>query len=306
MNSNNGKDYPNVKLIDPINRYKDFEITFPPPAFPQLQRDFENPPDSGEKTYKGRGRLQGLKALVTGGDSGIGRAVVLAFLREGATVAINYLPAEEPDVDDFSRFLAKEGLSVERIPGDLRNERFCDTLVNWAAHRMGGLDILVNNAGMFPLLDPNSPPSFSTADLKACFETNVYAPYFLVRAAIQVMPRGGSIIFTASGVVTDPHGFGVEYGASKGAVTYMVRGLAQQLASRGIRVNGVAPGFTYTPLAAAAGAVPGLVEQFAATFPFQRLAQPAELAPLYVSLADPVQSYTSGEIFAATGGSIGV
>lgn len=140
-------DYPNVELIDPINRFSNFEFTFPPPRFPVLQRDFENPPDCGEGSYKGRGRLQGLKVLVTGGDSGIGRAVVIAFAREGAKVAINYLPQEEPDAEDLAKFLHREGISIERFPGDLRDETFCSKLVWQAAHRLGGIDILVSNAG---------------------------------------------------------------------------------------------------------------------------------------------------------------
>lgn len=139
--------YPNVELIDPVNRFSNFEYTFPPPRFPVLQRDFRNPPDCGERSYKGRGRLQGLKALVTGGDSGIGRAVVIAFAREGARVAINYLPEEEPDAEDLAQFLKREGLSIERFPGDLRDEAFCSKLIWQAAHQLGGLNILVNNAG---------------------------------------------------------------------------------------------------------------------------------------------------------------
>lgn len=133
--------------MDPVSRFNDFEYTFPPPAYPVLQKDFENPPDCGEKSYKGRGRLQGLKALITGGDSGIGRAIVIAFVREGAKVAINYLPEEEPDAEELATFLKRGGHSIERIPGDLRSEEFCAELVKQAARRLGGLDILINNAG---------------------------------------------------------------------------------------------------------------------------------------------------------------
>lgn len=158
-----------------------------------------------------------------------------------------------------------------------------------------------------PLVANPAAPTvdYSTPDLLQCFQTNVFAPFFLVRAAAPLMPRGGSIIITASGIVTDPQAFGVDYGASKGAATYMVRGMAQQLASQGIRVNGIAPGMTYTPMLAAGGITPETLDLFVQSYPYGRPAQPAELAPLFVSLADPVQTYTSGEIFSGTAGVLG-
>jgi hypothetical protein len=139
--------YPDVKLIDPQQRFSEFNYTFPPPSFPVLQKDFKNPPNCGEKSYEGRGRLQGLKALITGGDSGIGRAIAIAYAREGAKVTINYLPAEEPDAELLAQFLEREGILIDRIPGDLRDEAFCAKLIKQAVVSMGGLDILINNAG---------------------------------------------------------------------------------------------------------------------------------------------------------------
>jgi NAD(P)-dependent dehydrogenase (short-subunit alcohol dehydrogenase family) len=310
MSSNHAdkKHYPDVKLIDPQQRFSEFNYTFPPPSFPVLQKDFKNPPNCGEKSYEGRGRLQGLKALITGGDSGIGRAVAIAYAREGAKVTINYLPAEEPDAELLAQFLEREGILIDRIPGDLRDEAFCAKLVKQAVVSMGGLDILINNAGYSAPLDTegSEPPyNYSTAELLQTFQTNVFAGFYLTRAAVPWMPRGGSIIFTASVIVTEPMPWGVDYGASKGAVTYMVRGMAQQLISQGIRVNGVAPGWTYTPILAAAGMTESAMEQNLQQAPYGRAAQPAELAPLYVALADPVQTYTSGEIFSCTGAMLG-
>lgn len=142
------KAFGNVELIDPVSRFSDLKLSLPAnQGYPPLQHNFESPPDCGETSYKGRGRLQGLKALITGGDSGIGRAVVIAYLREGVNVTINYLPEEEQDAQDLADFVGKEGYSFNRIPGDLRNESFCTELVNEAAYRMDGLDILVGNAG---------------------------------------------------------------------------------------------------------------------------------------------------------------
>ncbi|KAI9154921.1 oxidoreductase [Paramyrothecium foliicola] len=304
----NTENHPDVKLVDPIDRYKDFEYTFPPPVFPSLQIDFKSPPDCGEKSYKGNGRLKGLKVLITGGDSGIGRAVVIAFAREGAKVAINYLNEEWQDAEDLASFLEREGLSIERVPGDLRSEAFCEKLVKEAVRRLGGLDILINNAGYAPIeaADPTRPPyEYSTKEMLRCFETNVFAPFWLVSAAGPYLPRGGSVIFTASSIVPDPQPFAVEYGASKGAVTHMVRSMAKQLISQGIRVNGIAPGLTYTPLLAGFGNLREMLNSYIPLLSYRRPAQPAELAPLYVSLADPLQTYTSGEIYSCTGAMIG-
>ncbi|KAI1085327.1 oxidoreductase [Whalleya microplaca] len=293
-----------VELIDPVNRYSGIEFTMTPGSFPVLQTSMEIRPDSGEETYKGTGRLQGLNVLITGGDSGIGRAVVIAFLREGANVAINYHPDEESDAQDLADFLGREGLTFERIPGDLLNETFCAYLVHEAANRLSGLDILVSNAGYSGVqAGPEWRPiaNHSTAQLERLYRTNVFAPFFLTRAAVPLLPRGGSIIFTASGIVSNPEAGAVDYGSSKAAVTHMLRSLAIQLVPQGIRVNGVAPELTYTPFLATCGFTTENITTFAAARPYGRLVQPAELAPLYVSLADPLGTYTSGSIYSGTG-----
>ncbi|KAI1483857.1 oxidoreductase [Daldinia eschscholtzii] len=273
---------------NPINRYDNLTLSPPAQGFPILQRDFEVPPDCGETTYVGRGRLQGLNALITGGDSGIGRSVVIAFLREGANVAINYLPEEEPDVDDLADFLQGEGLSFERIPGDLLNETFCTELVHEAADRLGGLDIM-------PI------ESQSTEQLERIFRTNVFANFFLTRAAVPLLPRGGSIVFTTSGIINSVDSNAIDYGSSKASISYMIRSLSAQLAPKGIRVNGVAPGLTYSPFLASAGFTAEAISTIGGSNAYGRIEQPAELAPIYVNLADPLATYASGNIWAATG-----
>ncbi|OTB12321.1 hypothetical protein K445DRAFT_378760 [Daldinia sp. EC12] len=294
----------NVTLIDPINRYDNLTLSPPAQGFPILQRDFEVPPDCGETTYVGRGRLQGLNALITGGDSGIGRSVVIAFLREGANVAINYLPEEEPDVDDLADFLQGEGLSFERIPGDLLNETFCTELVHEAAHRLGGLDIMVQNAAYSGILSGESwqpIESQSTEQLERIFRTNVFANFFLTRAAVPLLPRGGSIVFTTSGIINSVDSNAIDYGSSKASISYMIRSLSAQLAPKGIRVNGVAPGLTYSPFLASAGFTAEAISTIGGSNAYGRIEQPAELAPIYVNLADPLATYASGNIWAATG-----
>ncbi|KAI1469515.1 oxidoreductase [Daldinia caldariorum] len=276
----------------------------PPGKFPILQTSFETPPDCGEYSYRGRGRLQGLNALITGGDSGIGRSVVIAFLREGANVAINYLPEEEPDVDDLANFLEGEGLSFERIPGDLLNETFVTELVHEAADRLGGLDIVVPNAGYSGVINGETWRPIekqSTEQLERIFRTNVFANFFLVRAAVPLLPRGGSFVFTTSGIINTVNSNAVDYGASKASISYMIRSLSAQLAPKGIRVNGVAPSITYSPFLATAGVSKEAIRAISASNAYGRIEQPAELAPIYVNLADPLATYASGNIWAATG-----
>ncbi|KAM6479842.1 oxidoreductase [Trichoderma sp. SZMC 28011] len=298
-------------LIDPIARYSDMRLNLPTGAaaeFPVLQSSLDQRPDCGETSYKGAGRLQGLNALITGGDSGIGRAIVIAYLREGANVAINYMEEEESDAQDLADFLAKEGLSFERIPGNLLNETFCTWLVQEAHRRLGGLDILVNHAGVSGYTQgPNWRPiaNESTEQFDQVFRTNVYASFFLTRAAVPLLPRGGNVVFTASTVAIEPNAGALAYGASKAAIVMMVRNLAQQLAEDGIRVNGVAPGFTYTPFLAAGGFTTESVKEISEGTFFKRPAQPAELAPLYVSVVDAPSSYVSGEIYGNSGATPG-
>ncbi|KAL1870868.1 hypothetical protein Daus18300_004957 [Diaporthe australafricana] len=295
-----------LKLINPLTRYEDFKFEFPPNTYPKqvLQTSFKYPPDCGEKSYIGRGRLEGRHALVTGGDSGIGRAVVIALAREGAKVAINYLPEEEPDAKDLARFLAKDHQTKHdliKIPGDLRSKAFCYELVHKANEKLGGLDLIVNNAGFASKLE-----TFDNMDPEVwdhIFKVNVYAGLHITQAAAPILPPGSSIIFTVSSTGLSPQPGSIAYSASKGALRNFVNGAGSELIKRGIRVNGVAPGFTYTPLLVFAGATEEDVDQLVAGLePEGRIQQPAELAPVYVTLADDQVSYVCGSIYGTTGG----
>ncbi|KAH7139761.1 hypothetical protein B0J13DRAFT_624580 [Dactylonectria estremocensis] len=299
---------PPVQLIDPNVRFSNRTLELPPQGFPILQTSFQYPPDCGETSYRGSGRMRGMKALVTGGDSGMGRAITIAFLREGARVAINYLPSEEVDAQALSDFVTQEGLSIERIPGDLSNETFCAELVTEAHRRLGGLDVLVNHAGEGGNLQgPNWRPiqQFDTEELKKIYQVNVFAPLWLTRAAVPLMSPGSSIIVTSSGLAAHPVATSVLYGSSKAAITHTIRSLAQQLLPLGIRVNGVAPPLTYTPFLAAGGFTTEHLTASARFLPLGRLAQPVEVAPHWVDIADPTKTYMSGEVVAVLGGEAG-
>ncbi|CAH0051381.1 unnamed protein product [Clonostachys solani] len=298
-----------AKLIDPNLRYSNMTLEMPPQAFPVLHTSFRYPPDCGEKSYKGSGRLEGLKALITGGDSGIGRSIVIAYLREGAKVAINYLPEEEADAQALSDLMAEEGLSFERIPGDLGNEDFCTELVTEAHRRLGGLDILINHAGFSGNLQgPHWRPieQLDGREMEQIYKINVFATLYLTRAAVPLLPAGGSIIVTSSNIAAHPVGPSVLYGSSKAAITHTIRSLAMQLAPRGIRVNGVAPRLTYTPFLAQSGFTNTELELASQVLEFHRLAQPAEVAMHYVELADPANTYMSGEVIAVAGAQQGL
>lgn len=289
-------------LIDPRTRFNDLELALPPTSTVVLQRDFpKSKPDCGETSYRGYGRLIGRRALVTGGDSGMGRAIVIAMAREGAKVALNYLPAEEPDAEDVANLLSKEGIEVVKIPGDLLDEEFCSNLVLQAAQALGGLDILVNNAGTSGMSNPDIT-TYTTKQWDRVFRTNVYAGFFLTRAAVTLMPPGSSILWTVSDVVANPTNGVHDYAATKSAVASLVQTLGISLASKGIRVNGVAPGLTYTPLLAKSGMTTEQLSLFVGILPLKRPAQPVEMAPLYVNAADANATYLSGSIVQNNGG----
>lgn len=260
-------------------------------------------PDHGETSYRGSGRLTGRKALLTGGDSGMGRAAAIAFAREGADVAINYLPQEESDAAEVVALIRKAGRKAVALPGDIREEGFCNRLVSSAADQLGGLDILVSNAAR--QVAQKSILDISTEQFDTTFKTNVYAMFWIVKAAIPRMRPGSAIICTASINAYDPGADILDYAATKGAIAIFVKGLAKQLASKGIRVNGVAPGPVWTPLQVTGGQFPDKLPAFGAKTPMGRAGQPAELAPLYVLLADDRASYTTGQIVGATGGESG-
>lgn len=280
---------------------------YPAPPFekqkqdwPGLAKKMEPPPDHGEQSYKGFGRLTGRKALITGGDSGMGRAAAIAFAREGADVAINYFPNEEEDARDVAKLIAEAGGKAVLLPGDLRDESFCRKLVRDAHEALGGLDILVTNAARQQAHD--SFLDISTEDFDATMKTNIYAPFWLLQEAVPLMPSGATIIATSSEQAMDPSPDLYDYAQTKAATTNFVRSLAKQLAERGIRVNGVAPGPIWTPLQVSGGASMGKLQQFGSQAPAGRPGQPAELAAIYVLLADPAASYTTGQIYGASGG----
>lgn len=268
--------------------------------FPGLASKMKPVPDHGEKTYKGSGRLKGRKALITGGDSGIGRAVAIAFAREGAQVAINYLPDEEPDAKEVVELLAGEGLKVVTLPGDIRDEKFCQQLVNDAAEKLGGLDLLVNNAGRQQFCD--SIKDLTTEAFDATFKTNVYAMFWITKAALEFILRGGSIINTSSVQAFLPSDNLLDYSQTKASIVAFTKGLAKQLAPEGIRVNSVAPGPYWTALQVCGGQPQEKVESFGEQAPLKRPGQPAEIAGMYVTLASQESSYASGQVWCSDGG----
>ena len=288
------------KLVDPKTKY-------PVPPFPgQLQpwpglaSKMDPVPDHGEKSYRGSGRLLGRKALITGGDSGMGRAAAIAFAREGADVAINYFPTEEPDAREVIALIKKEGRIGLALPGDLRDEDFCKKLVQDAVDGLGGLDILVSNAGRQQSHD--SIEDITTEQFDWTMKTNIYAPFWIIKAALPHLKPGSTIIGTTSEQAMDPSPDLYDYAQTKAATTNYVRSLAKQLAPRGIRVNGVAPGPIWTPLQVSGGASQEKLKKFGSMTPMKRPGQPVELASIYVQLAASDASYSTGQVYGAMGG----
>jgi NAD(P)-dependent dehydrogenase (short-subunit alcohol dehydrogenase family) len=257
-------------------------------------------PDHGETSYKGSGRLAGRKALITGGDSGMGRAAAIAYAREGADVAINYLPAEEADAKEVIDLIKKEGRKAIAIPGDIREEAFCKRLVDEAVKGLGGLDILVSNAARQQARE--SILDITSEDFDATIKTNIYAPFWIIRAALPHLPAGSAIIGTTSEQAYDPSANLYDYAQTKAATMNFVKSLAKQLGPKGIRVNGVAPGPIWTPLQPSGGATAEKLKSFGGDTPLGRPGQPAELASIYVQLAASDASYATGQVYGAAGG----
>ncbi|WP_366514803.1 SDR family oxidoreductase [Sphingomonas sp.] len=268
--------------------------------WPGLAGRMQPRPDHGETSYVGSGRLRGRKALITGGDSGMGRAAAIAYAREGADVAINYLPQEEPDAREVVQLIRAAGRRAVPIPGDLRDEAFCQHLVAETVRQLGGLDILVSNAGRQQ--SKSSIMDVTTADFDATMKTNIYAPFWIIKAALPHLAPGSAIIATTSEQAYDPSPDLYDYAQTKAATMNFVKSLAKQFGSRGIRVNGVAPGPIWTALQVSGGAPEGKVVTFGATTPLGRPGQPAELAGIYVRLAEDDGSYTTGNVYGAGGG----
>jgi NAD(P)-dependent dehydrogenase (short-subunit alcohol dehydrogenase family) len=286
---------------DPVSKYPKPPFKVQNQPWPALASQMDPKPDHGEKSYKGSGRLAGRKALITGGDSGMGRAAAIAFAREGADVAINYLPAEEPDAREVVALIKAAGKKAVAIPGDLRDEAFCRKLVDDAARQLGGLDIVVSNAARQQVHESLS--DLSTEQFDWTIKTNIYAPFWIIKAALPHLKPGAAIIGTTSVQAYDPSGELFDYALTKAATANMVKSLAKQLGARGIRVNGVAPGPIWTPLQVAeGGSTPNKQKSFGEKTPLGRPGQPAELASIYVQLAASDASYATGQIYGAAGG----
>jgi NAD(P)-dependent dehydrogenase (short-subunit alcohol dehydrogenase family) len=288
-------------MQDPADQYAQPDINKDQTqAEPGLDSQLEPLADHGEKTYEGLGRLKGRKALITGADSGIGRAVAIAFAREGADVALSYLPSEETDAQEVVAEIEAVGRTAVTFPGDISNEGFCQDLVEQAADSLGSIDILVNNAGKQVFVEELE--DLSSEQFQKTFATNVFAMFWITKAAVRYMPSGATIINTTSIQSYQPSPGLLDYAATKGAITTFTKGLAGMLAKRGIRVNGVAPGPIWTPLQPSHGQPAEKLEHFGEDTPLGRAGQPAELASTYVFLASQESSYITGEIIGVTGG----
>ena len=287
-------------MQDPRSQYPRPPFPKQPQAAPGLTARMDPVPDHGEATYRGSGRLAGRRALITGGDSGIGRAVALAYVREGAAVAINYLPAEETDARSLADLVEAEGGTLVRLPGDLTDEAFCTRLVADASDRLGGLDILVLNAGK-QVTQPTIA-DITTEQFDRTFKTNVYAMFWLSKAALPLLPPGAAVINVTSIQGFDPSPQLLDYASTKWAIIGFTKAFAGQAIARGVRVNAVAPGPFWTPLQPSGGQTQENVQSFGASIPMGRPGQPAEIAPVFVFLASQESGYITGEVFGVTGG----
>jgi NAD(P)-dependent dehydrogenase (short-subunit alcohol dehydrogenase family) len=288
-------------LIDPTTKYPKPPFPDQKQMWPGLASKMEPKPDHGESSYKGAGRLTGRRALITGGDSGMGRGAAIAYAREGADVAISYFPDEEQDARELVKLIRDAGRKAVALPGDIRNESVCKDIVARTISELGGLDILVSNAGRQQSYD--SILDISTEQFDWTMKTNIYAPFWIIKAALPSMPPGSCIIATASEQAYDPSPDLYDYAQTKAATMNFVKSLAKQLADKGIRVNGVAPGPIWTPLQVSGGASAEKLKNFGGHTPLGRPGMPAELASIYVLLADNQASFATGQIYGSAGGS---
>jgi NAD(P)-dependent dehydrogenase (short-subunit alcohol dehydrogenase family) len=267
---------------------------------PGLTGEMEHGPDHGESTYRGSGRLEGRRAVITGGDSGIGRAVAIAFAREGADVLVSALEEEKDDAEETARLVREAGRTAAVCLGDLTQEAQCATVVERAVEELGGIDVLVNNAA-FQMAQPGGILDISTEQFDRVMRTNLYAMFWLCKNALPHLGPGSTIINTSSIQSRQPSGELLDYATTKAGIAAFTQGLAAQLAEKGIRVNAVAPGPIWTPLIPATMGE-DQVESFGEQTPLGRAGQPAELAPAYVFLASQESSYVTGEVLGVTGG----
>ena len=295
MNKNTTKE-----LKHPQKMYHNEEFPMQKQNPPGLHHKMRPIPDSGEESYVGHGRLTGRKALITGGDSGIGRAIAIAYAREGADVVINYLPEEQKDADSLVALLKKEDKKVILIPGDIRKEKVCKNIIEEAYKKMNGLDILVLNAAV--QVAHGDITKLTSRQVKKTFEVNVFSMIYLSKAAIPHLPPGSSIICTASAEFYTPNKLLLDYAASKYAVVGFSIGLSKQVIDKGIRVNAVCPGPIWTPLEISGGNPDEGIPVHGLDTPMKRPGQPIEMAGIYVFLASNEASYVTGEVYGVTGG----
>ncbi|WP_305789092.1 SDR family oxidoreductase [Symbioplanes lichenis] len=285
---------------DPRSQYPKPELDGGDQGHPGITGSMPDRPDHGEESYRGSGRLTGRRAVITGGDSGIGRAVAIAYAREGADVLISYLPEEEEDAASTAELIEKAGRKAVRVPGDIRDESHCKAIIDRAVSDLGGIDILVNNAA-YQMAQPGGIEDITTDQFDRVLKTNLYAMFWLSRAAVPHLSPGATIINTASIQAYQSSYALLDYATTKGGIVAFTKALAEELASKGIRVNAVAPGPIWTPLIPAT--MPEeKVKSFGADTPLARAGQPAELAPAYVYFASNESSYTTGEVLGITGG----
>ena len=290
-----------LRMQDPRKQYPQPPFPEQPQQAPGLARAMDPKPDHGETSYTGHGRLEGRRALVTGGDSGIGRAAAIAFAREGADVAIVYQPSEEADAQEVIGLIEADGRKALALPGDIRDEAFCKEIVAKTVDAFGGLDILVNNAGKQTTKE--SIADITTEQFDATYKTNVYAMFWITKAAAEHLPPGASIINTASVQGYKPSETLLDYASTKAAIVAFTKALSKQMIEKGVRANVVAPGPFWTALQPSGGQTQETVQKFGSQSAFGRPGQPVELAPVYVLLASQEASYITGEVYAATGGS---
>ncbi len=284
---------------DPTEQYHSGEFGEQDIPHPGVTGDMDVKPDHGEETYRGSARLEGKRAVITGGDSGIGRAVAIAFAREGADVLLSYLPEEEEDSQETAKWVREAGRKAVTVPGDIQDESTCEQIIQRAVDELGGVDVLVNNAAYQMALE--GIESLTTDQLKRTYATNIFAMFWLCKFALRHMQEGSTIINVSSIQAYNPSPQLLDYASTKAAIVNFTKNLAQDVAERGIRVNSVAPGPIWTPLIPAT--MPAeKVAQFGQQTPIGRAGQPAELAPAFVFFASQESSYVTGEVLGVTGG----
>lgn len=285
---------------DPRTKFKTSDYEKQEQELPGLQSELTPQPDCGETSYEGHNRLLDYKMLVTGGDSAIGRAAAIAYAKEGADVAINYLPSEEQDAQEVKAVIEKAGRKAILIPGDIRDEQFNYDLVEQAYKELGGLDNVTLVAGYQQYHDKLE--EFDTQSFKETFETNVYPVFWTVQKALDYLQPGASITTTSSVQGYNPNPLIHDYAASKAAIISLTKSFSEQLGEQGIRVNCVAPGPFWSPLQITGGQPQSAIPQFGQDTPLGRAGQPVELSGTYVLLASEDSSYTTGQVFGVTGG----